>query len=180
MIGGRTSLSVAFTPVSGLLLLLPAFLGSLTVFDDFVDLADDVLVVRQEVSIFVDRRVSRRHVRPIDVGNIRERDETFAVWSVDLFYWPVPLEPGLAAFGTFGDLWGLVGICVHVWPGIAHKCRCPWLVSVGKGGRFGDIPGKVYNERTPKGQASATDHTHKAQNTKGGRPTQLRLGVTHR
>ena len=57
---------------------------------------------------------------------------------------------------------------------------CPWLVSVGKGGQFGDIPGKVYNERTPKGRASATDHTHEAQNTKRGRPTRLRLGVTHR
>jgi hypothetical protein len=146
----NVGLSVAFTPFGSLLFLSPGFLGALAAFDDLVNLTDDVLSVWQEISIFVDRRIPRRHLRPIDVGDIWERDETFAVRSIDLFYRPVPLELCLATFGTFNDLGGLVGIRMHVRPGITHKRRRTWLVSVGKSGRFWNISGKVCDERNKR------------------------------
>ena len=141
------SLSVAFTPFGSLFLLSPVFLGALTAFDYFVHLTDDVLSVRQEDSIFVDWRVPRRHHWSIDVGNIWERDETFAVGSVNLFHWPVPLKRRLASFGTSDNLGWLVGVRVHVRPGIAHKrCRSRFI-SIYKSGRFGDIPREVCREQ---------------------------------
>lgn len=136
-------LPVAFTPFGGLLFLSPVFLGALAALDDLVYLTDDVVSVWQEFSIFVDRRIPRRHLRPIDVGNIWERDKTLVVRPVDLFYRPVPLKLCFAAFGSFSDLGGFVGVRVHVRPGIAHKRRSSRFVSIGKSGRFGDIPGKV-------------------------------------
>jgi len=134
LVSSSNSLSVAFTPLGGLLFLSPAFLRALTAFNDFIDLTDNVLPVWQEIPIFVDRRIPRRHLRPIDVRNIWERNETFAVRTVDLFYRPVPLELCLAALGTFNDLRRLVWICVHIRPGVAHKRRGSWLVGVGKDG----------------------------------------------
>ena len=153
--GTSFGLSVALTPFGGLLLLPPAFLGALTAFDDVVNLTDDVLSVRQEVSVFVDRRISRRHFRPIDVGDIWERNETFAVRSIDQLRWPVPLEFSLAAFCTLNDIGGFVWIRMHIRPRIAHKRRRSWLVSIGKSGRFRDIPRKVCDERN-RGQPSIT------------------------
>ena len=123
------------------------FLGALAAFNDFVYLTDDVLSVWQEISIFVDRRIPRRHLRAINVGNVWERDETLVVRPIDLFYRPVPLEFCFTAFGTFSDLGGLVGIRVHVRSGIAHERRCSRFISIGKSGRFGDVPGKVCGER---------------------------------
>jgi len=140
-------LPVAFAPFGSLVFLPSIFLGALAAFDDLVDFTYDVLSIRQEISIFVDRRVPRWHFRPIDIGNIWERNETLAVGSVDLLCRPVPLELCLTAFGTFSDLRGLVGLRMHVRPGIAHKRRRSGLVSVGESGRFGDISGKVYDER---------------------------------
>lgn len=153
--GSSFGLPVAFAPFGSLLFLSPASLRALTAFDDFVNLTDNVLPVRQEVSVFVDRRVSRRHFRPIDVGDIWERNETFAVGSIDLFHRPVPLELRFAAFGTFNDIWGFVRIGVHIRPGIAHKRRRPWLVSIGKSRGLGDISGKVCDKRS-KEQPSIT------------------------
>ena len=168
LVGNGVGLSVAFTPFGGLLFLSPVFLNALTVLDKFIDLTDDVLSVRQKISIFVDRRIPRLHFRPVDVGNIWERNETFAVRPVDLFYRPVPLKLCLAAFGTFNNLGRLVGICMHVWTGIAYeRCR-PWLVGIGKSGGFWDVPREVYDERnewssstTPITQAALSGNEHK-------------------
>lgn len=164
-----SSLSSPFTPVGGLLFLPPVFLGPLTAFDYFVDLADDILPVCQEASVFVNRRVPRRHFRPIDVRDVWEGNKTLAVRSINQLYRPVPLKLCLAALGAFDDLGGLVGIGMHVRAGIAHKRRCSRLVGVGKSGRFRDVPGKVYDERN-KG-ISSTTRSHKkqcpTQNTKG-------------
>ena len=155
MAGSGVGLSVAFTPFGGLLFLPPIFLDALTVLDKFIDLTDDVLSVRQKISIFVDRRVPRLHFRPVDVGNIWERKQTFAVGPVNLFYRPVPLKLCLAAFGTFNDLGRLVGIRMHVWARIAYECCRPWLVGICKSGGFWDVPGKVCDERN-EGSSSAT------------------------
>ena len=151
--GSSFGLPVAFPPFGSLLFLSSASLGALTAFDNFVNLADDVLPVRQEVSVFVDRRVARGHFRPIYVGDIWERNETFAIGSIDLLRRPVPLELRLAPFGPFNDVRRLVWVRMHIRPGIAHKRRCPWLVSIGKSRRFGDIPGKVCDGRS-EGQPS--------------------------
>ena len=132
LVSSNNSLSVALAPLGGLLFLSPVFLRALTAFYNFIDLTDNVLPVWQEIPIFVDRRISRRHLRPIDVGNIWERNETPAVRTVDLFYRPVPLELCLAALGTFNDLRWFIWIRVHIRPGVAHKRRGTWLVGVGK------------------------------------------------
>ena len=143
LVSSSIGLSVAFAPFSSLLFLPPVLLGALTAFDYLVDLAYDVFSVRQEITIFVDRRVPSRHFRAIDVGNVWERNEAFAVKSVDLLCRPVPLELGFAAFGTLNDLRGFVGIRMHVRPGIAHKRCRSWLVSICKNRRVWNIPGKV-------------------------------------
>ena len=132
LVSNSDGLPVALTPLGGLLFLSPVFLGALAALNNFVDLADYILLVWQEIPIFVDRRIPRRHLRPINVGNVWKRDETFAVGTVNLFYRPIPLELCLAALGTFNDLGRLVGIRMHVRPGVPHKSRRPWLVSVGK------------------------------------------------
>jgi len=162
-------LPVSLTPLSGLLFLPPVFLSARATFDYFVDFTDDVVSVRQKISVFVDRRVSRRHFRPIDVGDIWERNETFAVLPVDLFYRPVPLKLCLAAFSTFSDLGGLVGFRMHVRSGVAHKRRRPWLVSVGKSGRFWNIPGEVCSGRSEGPLSTTRSHIRRSQpqNTKG-------------
>ena len=171
-----SSLSVAFTPFGSLLFLPPVFLRALTTFDYFVDLTDDVLSIRQEISIFVDRRVPRRHFRSIDVGNIRERDETFAVGSIDLLYRPVPLKLRLAALSALSDLGWVIGIRMHVRSGIAHERCCSWLVGIGEEGRFRDIPREVCGERN-KGSLSTTRSRKKrwqTENTKEDNATETR------
>ena len=164
-----SSLPGPFTPVGGLLLLSPVFLGPLTAFDYFVDLTDDVLPIWQKFSVFINRRVSRRHFGPVDVRDVWEGNKALAIRSIDQFYRPVPLKLRLAALGAFDDLWGQVGICMHVRAGIAHKCRRSRLIGVRESGRFRDVPGKVYDERN-KG-ISSTTRSHKkqcpTQNTKG-------------
>ena len=146
LVSSRIGLPVAFAPFSSLLFLSPVFLGCLAVVDYFIDLTDDVFSVRQEISIFVDRRVPRKHFRPIDVGNVWERDNTFAVRPIDLVHWPVPLELCLAALSAFSNIRGLVGVRMHVGSGITHKRRCSWLVCISKGGRFRNVPGKICDE----------------------------------
>ena len=140
-------MSVAFASFGSLLFLPPVFLGALAAFDDFVYLANHILSIGQEISIFVDWCVPGAHYWPVDVGNIRERDETFAVGSVDLFYFPVPLKRCLASFGALNNLRWLVGIRVHVRPRIAHKRRCPRFVRIGKSGSFRNIPREVCGEQ---------------------------------
>ena len=134
LVNSSNGLSVAFTPLGGLLFLSPGFLSALAAFNNFIDLTDNVFSVWQEIPIFVDRRIPRRHLRPIDVGNIWERNETFAVGTVDLLHRPVPLKLCLAALGTFNDLGRLFGIRVHVWPRVAHKRRRSWFVGMEESG----------------------------------------------
>lgn len=155
LVRSSSGLSVALTPLGGLLFLSPVFLRALAAFNDFIDLADDVLPVCQEVPIFIDRRIPRRHLRPVDVGDIWEWNETSAVGTVDLFYRPVPLKLRLAALGTFNDLGRFVGFRMHVRPGVAYKRRRSWLVSVGKSRGLWYAPRKVCDEQN-KGPSSTT------------------------
>lgn len=140
-------MSVALASFSSLLFLSPVFLGALTTFDDGVHLTDDILFVRQEISVFVDRRVPRTYLRPVDVGDIRERDESFTVRPINLFYWPVPLKPCFASFCALDDLRRLTGIRVHVRPGITHERLRSRFISVSKSGRFGVAPREVCGQR---------------------------------
>jgi hypothetical protein len=166
---GRRWLLDAFASFSSLLFLSPAFLGALAIFDDFVHLTDDVLSVRQEVSIFVDWCVPRRHQWPVDVGDVWERDKALAIGSIDLFYRPVPLKPCLASFGTFNNFGWFVGIRVHVRPRIAHKRCRPWFVSIGKSGGFRDIPREVWSERNKRRSSITQSPTMQAQNEEASR-----------
>jgi hypothetical protein len=153
LIGSSVDLSVAFASFGSLFLLSPDFLRVLVVLDDIIDFTDYVLFVGQEISVFVNRCVPRVNVRPIDVGNIWEGDEALAVGSVNLFYRPIPLKLGLASFGTFNNIGGLLRIRVHVRPGITHECCRSWLVGVGENGRIGDAAREVCGEQD-KGETS--------------------------
>lgn len=143
LISLNVGLSVAFASFGSLLLLSPVFLGTLAAFNDLIHLTDDILPVGQEISVFVDWGVPRRHRRPVDVGDIWERDEAFAIGSIYFFHGPVPFKICIASFGTFNDLGWLVGVRVHVRPGIAHKCGRSWFIGICKSGRFGVIPREV-------------------------------------
>ena len=176
LVGGNVGLSIAFTSFGSLVFLPSDFLRVLVVFDDFVDLADDILTVGQEISIFVNQRVPRRDLRAIDVGDVWERDKTFTVRSVNFFYRPVPLELCLASFSAFDDIRRLVGIRVHVWSGIAYeRCRS-WLISIGESRGIGDTPREVCDRQGGE-ELSKTNPEKVCVQKKRAR---LRSGATHK